>query len=208
MEETCYCMIITIKTFWFCCSHIMWTAEHGTMKDQTDFSSRLKRQKLVSKMSNLCCSVITDHHTDGRQTPASPVHQVEEEETCHRDEVSFWNGRKKKLLPTIPTKRTKVGWKSLWVWMVKEVCSFLLCGWPQMVHPFTLHSSCDSQSQRRTKTPRRLGTLWCYGSFFLSFLKLTPGREKPNWRQLLCSLLERAANFPELHYKPTENSSS
>lgn len=35
------------------------------------------------------CFVVTDPHTDGRQTPASPVHHVEEEETRYRDEVLF-----------------------------------------------------------------------------------------------------------------------
>lgn len=33
--------------------------------------------------------LLTDPHTDGRQTPAGPVHHIEEEETCHRDEVFF-----------------------------------------------------------------------------------------------------------------------
>lgn len=36
------------------------------------------------------CFVVTDPHTDGRQTPASPVHHVEEEETRYWDEVLFW----------------------------------------------------------------------------------------------------------------------
>lgn len=31
----------------------------------------------------------TDPHTEGCQTPAGPVHHVEEEETCNGDEVGF-----------------------------------------------------------------------------------------------------------------------
>lgn len=40
-----------------------------------------------------CYRVATDPHTDGRQTPASPVHHVEEEETRHGDEVDLCGGR-------------------------------------------------------------------------------------------------------------------
>lgn len=36
----------------------------------------------------------TDPHTDGGQTPAGPVHHVEEEETRHRDEVGVCSERK------------------------------------------------------------------------------------------------------------------
>lgn len=42
--------------------------------------------------------VVTDPHTDGRKTPARPVHHVEEQETRHRDEVQFWKLSKNKSL--------------------------------------------------------------------------------------------------------------
>lgn len=46
-----------------------------------------KRGRDLLKKGTFC--LLTDPHTDGCQTPAGPVHHVEEEETCHRDEVCF-----------------------------------------------------------------------------------------------------------------------
>lgn len=123
----------------------------------------------------LCCSV-TDHHTDGRQTPASPVHHVKEEETCHRDEVRFWKKKeavvKTQRRPQTTLLKTKL---HFWQWI------------PVLI---------QSLSAARIKTPKHFGVLVLHTRSWESKLTTTS----------VLHVTDRAANFPELHCKPPEKS--
>lgn len=97
-----------------------------------------------SKASPQC---LTHPHTDGRQTPAGPVHHVEEEETRYRDEVSLWKKGSKTNKLRLTTKTANVfAWKKTTLRKVeRKVSSSLLRGGRQL-QAVWIHS-CDGVSK-------------------------------------------------------------